>query len=106
MAADKGVHLSVVALVVYYRRLRAVGNETTYPDAAVTAGSTRYYTVCAVNFLGEGLQSAELQYTVSISEDIPLADRGAVLVVRPCCLVISSTIGLMLVLASCPSVTD
>jgi fibronectin type 3 domain-containing protein len=40
--------------------LTTVGNTTSYADSAVTAGSSYFYRVAAVNSVGEGPQSAEV----------------------------------------------
>jgi fibronectin type III domain protein len=52
--------------------LASAGNTTSYDDTSVTAGTTYYYRVAAVNSVGEGSQSNELSATPAAAPPPPL----------------------------------
>ena len=51
--------------------LTTLGNVTSYTDLSLTNGTTYYYTVSAVNAIGEGAQSAETSGTPATVPDAP-----------------------------------
>jgi len=58
--------------------LTTVGDALEYTDAAVDAGVTYYYTVAAVNAVGEGENSTEVSATLAEPETVPSAPQNLV----------------------------
>jgi fibronectin type 3 domain-containing protein len=52
--------------------LTTIGNQEVYADTSVTAGTTYYYRVSAVNAIGEGPQSNEASTTIPTEPSAPL----------------------------------
>ncbi len=56
--------------------LLQIGNVLTYTDLGLTNGVTYYYTVSAVNAMGEGPQSNEANATPSVAPSVPSAPQA------------------------------